>query len=111
MKHNSFLQPINSISNFNTQTFLHNIVHCALLSPDPLAVQNRFMVNRLTHCKDLQNSFIPQHEFIIIKLDDTLAEQLDSHPIFMVLERIQLTVPGQQHSPHRASTDPERGCS
>jgi len=91
MERDSFLQLIDSISSFDTETFLRGIVHTALLSPDPLAVRNRFMVKGLTHCKDLQDSFIPQHEFVIIELQDSdtlaRAERSESHPIFIVLER------------------------
>lgn len=84
MNQDPLLQLIDSISIFDTQTFLREIIRIAVLSPDPRAVQNRFVVKGLTHFKDIQATTI-SHEFILVELADT--QRMSSEPLFIVLER------------------------
>lgn len=85
MKRDPLLQLIDSISTFDTQTFLCNMTQLAMRSPNPRAVQNRFMVKCLMHCKDIQASTI-SHEFILVELADT--QRTSSEPLFIALERM-----------------------
>jgi hypothetical protein len=86
MNQDPLLRLIDSISTraFDTQTFLRDIVQLAMLSPDPLAVQNRFMVNSMTHYKGVQAATIP-HYFLLVELADT--QRIGSEPLFIALER------------------------
>jgi hypothetical protein len=89
MNQDQLLQLIDSSLTFDTGSLLRDIGLFAMVSPDPRAVQNRFKVQGLTHCKDIHAAtgikMNPQHEFIIAELQDT--ERTGSTPLFIVLER------------------------
>ena len=81
------LQLIDSSLTFDTGSLLREIALFAMVSPDPRAVQDQFIVQSLTHCKGIQalTGMNPQHEFIIAELEDT--KRTGSTPLFIVLER------------------------
>lgn len=86
MSLDNFLQLIETISSFDTQVFLRDLIHSVLFSPDRDAALYRFMVKGLTHCKDLHDSFSPEHEFMVIELTDT-QRGTDPSSYFIILER------------------------
>ena len=101
MNRDPLLQLIDSSSTFDTGSLLRDIVLFAMVSPDPRAVQNRFMVQGLTHCKDIQaptdTGMNPQHEFVVIELEDT--KRTSPKRLFIVLERTaSLVRPSPAHS-------------
>lgn len=83
MPQDSFLQLVDSTVSLDTSSILRDIIHFAILSPDPKPVINRFMVQGITHCKDQPTT--PQHEFIVVELMDTSLS--GSEPLFVFLER------------------------
>jgi hypothetical protein len=101
------LQLLDSSLTFDTGSLLHDIGLFAMVSPNSAQeVLDRFMVQGLTHCKDIQvrpwapTGTNPQHEFILVELEDT--KLTSSKPLFIILERAALSasVPLQPSPAH-----------
>jgi hypothetical protein len=84
MKQDPLLRLVDSSLSLETHTFLRSIVQLALLSPDPKSILNRFMVQRVTHCKDRSRD--TQHDIILLQLIDTHGSG-SQPPLYMRLER------------------------
>lgn len=92
MSQDNFLKRIDSNFTLNTSCFLSDIGIFATFSrDDPMETLERFMVQSITHCKDLPTlRTTSQHEFIAIKLMDT--HRSGSKPIILILDRIASVV-------------------
>lgn len=98
MNQDPLLQLIDSPLTFDTGSLLRDIALFAMVSPDPRAVQNQFIVQSLTHCKGIQApTGMNPHEFIMVELQDT--KQRGSKSLFIALERTaSLVQPSPAHS-------------
>jgi hypothetical protein len=108
MNQDPLLQLLDSSLTFDTGSLLRDIGLFAMVSPNSAQdVLDRFMVQGLTHCKDVQvqpwapTGMNPQHEFIVIELEDT--KQTSSKPLFVVLERTASSSGALQPSPAQSS--------
>ena len=94
MSDEQLLELIDSSLTIDTGSLVRDIALFAMVSPDPQAILNRFMVQGLTHCKDIQapidTTLNPQHEFVVVELEDT--KQTTSKRLFIVLERTASSV-------------------
>jgi hypothetical protein len=85
VKQDSYIQLLDTLSSFDTKDFLKGIKNVAMTYPgDPKVVINRMLVRSLTHCKDSQS---PEHEFIVVDIEDQELRGQDSKPLLVYLER------------------------
>lgn len=88
MNSDTLLGLLNSDLSFDTDTLLRDLILFSTVSSDRKTVLDRFMVKSVTLCKDSPTSAsIPQHEYLLVQLIDTLPSQSDAKPLLMALER------------------------